>query len=89
MVDPGHGQIAHHLVRQLHARGDQIGVEPRPPRRLDEGRDIAPGQGLAAGEMDVQDAERRRLPYHPQPRGGIELGAGPLKLKRVGTIGAA
>ena len=58
------------------ARGDQIAVEPDRGGVADELDEIAADHRLAAGEMHLQHAQRRRLAEHPPPGRGVELGAG-------------
>ena len=50
--------------------------------------EIAPGGGLAAGEVNLQGAEGRGLVDDALPDRGAQLVAGGGKLQRIGAIGA-
>ena len=67
VIEAGLPQIAHGARGDADAGGDQIGVEPGLARVRRDVDEIAPRAGLAAGQMHVQHAERRRLLEHPRP----------------------
>ena len=70
-------------------RGDEIGVEAGG---MGAGRDVdevAPRARLAAGQVHLQHAERRRLAEHARPGRGIELAPRAVERERVRAIGAA
>ena len=58
-------------------------------RRRGDVHDVAPCRRLAAGEVDLQAAQRRRLAEHARPFSGGQLGAGPRQFDGVGAVGAA
>ena len=88
MVQPGLDQAGEPLAVQRHARGDQIAVEPGGGGMAHQLLEIAPGGGLAAGEMDLQGAQRRGLVDDPLPDLGAQLLPRGDELQRVGAIGA-
>ena len=47
--------------------------------------EVAPHQRFAAGQVDLQDAQRRRLGEHPLPVGGAELGRPPHRTDPAGS----
>ena len=57
------------IARQRHAGGDEVGVEPRLRRDLDDVLEIFANRRLAARQMDLQDSEFGGLPHHVLPFG--------------------
>ena len=51
--------------------------------------EVAPRARLAAGEMHLQDAERRGLAEHPRPGLRIEFVASRIERERIGAIRTA
>ena len=60
VVEAGLPQVAHGARGDADAGGDEIGVEPGLARMRRDVDQIAPRARLAAGQMHVQHAERRR-----------------------------
>ena len=85
---PGLDQADETLAVQRHARGDQIAIEPGGGGVAHQLLEIAPGGGLAAGEVNMQGAEGRGLVDDALPDRGAQLVAGGGKLQRIGAIGA-
>jgi hypothetical protein len=69
--------------------GDHVGVEAGRVSMRDEIDDIAPQQGLAAREIDVQHAQRRGLVDQPLPLLGRQFLRAPVEFQRVRAIGTA
>ena len=88
MVEAGLLQRLELLALEQHGGGDEVGVEPALGGGLDDVHEVAARRRLAAGEMDLQDAEGRRLAHDPLPVLGRKLGVGALELERVGAVGA-
>ena len=88
MVQTRLDQAGEALAVQRHARGDQIAIEPGGGSVAHQLLEIAPGGGLAAGEVDLQGAEGRGLVDDALPDRGAQLLAGGGKLQRIGAIGA-
>ena len=70
------------------AAGDQVDVELAGARGGDQLLEIVAHQRLAAGQVDLQDAQRRRLGEHALPVGGPELVAAAVEIDRVRAVGA-
>src|SRR5437764_2658020 len=73
VIEAGLAECCQGFLADADRRGDQIGVEPgsmRGGRDLDE---VAACAGLAARQMNLQDAESRRLLEYPRPGRAIEL----------------
>ena len=68
MIETGLDQRARQFLADPDAGGDEVGVEPALRRVSRELDDIAPRGRLAAREVDVQRAERRRLAEDALPR---------------------
>src|SRR5262249_31672377 len=75
------------LVEQ-HAGGDEIGVEPDVVGAADEFLEVRARRRLAAGEVDLQHAHRRRLVDGARPFRRRQFLARALEIERVGAIGA-
>src|SRR5262245_43641211 len=89
MVEPGLGQRGQRLVGDADPRGDEIGVEPGVMGGGGDVEEIAPRAGLAARQVHLQHAQRRRLAEHPRPGGAVELGLPAVERQRVRAIGTA
>ena len=73
VVEAEHGQPLQPLARQQHAGGDQVGVEPDLGRLRHDLLEVAAHGGLAARQMQLQDAEIGRLRQHVEPYLGRQL----------------
>ena len=73
VVEAGVGERIERLLGEADGGRDEIGVEAGRARRRGDLDEVAPRRRLAAGEMHLQHAERRRLAEHPRPGGGIEF----------------
>jgi hypothetical protein len=62
MVESGLSQCAEGLLRDAHRRGDEIGVKTGGMGAGGEVDEIASRAGLAARQMQLQDAELDRSP---------------------------
>ena len=69
-------------------RGDQVGVEPGLARRGDDLDQVAARRRLAAGQMDLQHAHRRRFAKHARPGRGVQFVGPIVQGQRVGAIRA-
>ena len=85
---PGLGERRDLALAAQRAGGDEVAVEAVRRRLGDQRAELAPHHRLAAGEMDLQHAERRRLAQHAPPLLAAQLGRCALELDRVGAIGA-
>jgi hypothetical protein len=65
------------------AGGGEIAVEAVIVGGGDQRQKLAPRHRLAAGEMHLQDAQRRRLAQHAAPFRFGQLGSAPLEVHRV------
>ena len=83
MLEPGLDQRPQPIGIEANARGDQIAVEPDLGRVADEFDEIASDERLAAGEMHLQNAQRRGFAEHPLPGRGVELDAGACEFERI------
>ena len=76
------------LRREADRRGDEIDVEPGRARAAHDVGDIGPHQRLAAGDVELHDAERRRLVEDARPFRRRQLALRPLQRDGVGAVGA-
>src|SRR6202521_5422022 len=76
------------LARKTDSGGDQVGVQTRLARTLDQLRQIRTRQRLASGEVQMQNAERGRLTENAQPVGGRELFFARCQLQRIRAVHA-
>lgn len=76
------------LRRQPDARRDQVAVEARITRRLDDFVQVAPRRGLTSGQMDLQNAERGRFPENPCPGRRIDLVVAPVASSKDSRAGS-
>ena len=76
------------LARQQHAGGDEIGVEADLGRLRHDLLEVAAHGGLAARQMQLQDAEIGCLRQHVEPYLGRQLAGGALQRQRIGAVGA-
>src|SRR5262249_26631718 len=83
---PPHGPRA--LLLHKPARRDEAGIEPDFGRQRHDLLKIAPQRGLAAREMQLQDAERGGLLENVEPNLGWKLAASALQHQRVGAVRA-
>ena len=84
-----HRTAGQRLVGDADGRGDQIGVEPGVVRGRGEFDEVAPRTRLAAREMHLQHAERRRFVEDARPGRGIEFVRARIERDRIGAIRAA
>ena len=64
-------------------RGDQVGIEPGLVRRRDNVDQVAARCRLAAGQVDLQHAQRGGLAKHPGPGRSIQLVRAILQRQRI------
>ena len=83
------GERGECLRREPDARRDQVAVEARITRRLDDFGQVAPRRGLTSGQMDLQNAERGRFPENPCPGRRIDLVVAPVERQRIRAVGTA
>jgi hypothetical protein len=83
VFEPGLDQLAQTVGVDPDTRRNQVDVEPGRGGSCDEFDEIAAHQGLAAGEMYLQDAQCSRLCEHSAPARGVKRDAGPRELQRV------
>ena len=57
MVEAGFAELLEPLALEQHGGGDEVGIKPGLRRGLDDVLEVAARRRLAAGEMDLQDAE--------------------------------
>ena len=88
VVEAGVRQLLEALARQQHGRRDQVGVEADLGGALRRSLQVAPHGRLAAGEMQLQDAEVGGLRQHVEPDLGRQLAGDALQRQRVGAVGA-
>src|SRR5262249_61786600 len=69
--------------------GDEIRIKVAGTRRGGDLDKVAPNTWLAAGEMDLQHAERRRLLEHPSPSRSVKFTLTTVKRQRVGAVWTA
>src|SRR5260221_7409669 len=86
MVKAGFHKLGQTLVRKSDSRGDQVGVETRLARAFDQFGQIGTRQRLAAGEVQMQNAERGRLAENAQPVGGRKFLVARSQLQRIRTV---
>src|SRR6202020_529451 len=67
VIEAGFGELPQSVRGDADRRGDEIGVKAGGMRRCHDRDEIAPRTRLAAGEMHLEDAERRGLGKHPRP----------------------
>jgi len=89
VVEAALGKLAQGRRRDADRRCDQIGVKAARVRRGRDLHQIAPCAGLAAGEMNLQDAKPGGFLEDTRPRLGVELFAARVEHKRVRAIRAA
>src|SRR5713101_6927316 len=89
MIEPDLGERAKYLVRDADGGGDEIGVENGRMGRRRDVDEIAPGAGLAAGQVHLQYTERRRLTKDARPGRGVELVISNVERQGIRAIGAA
>ena len=89
IVEPERAEAGQPLPAQGHAARDQVGVEVEPPRLPDEGLEIIADQRLAAGQVELDDAEVLGLAEHAEPGRGVELLSLPGVVERIGAVHAA
>jgi hypothetical protein len=66
VIEAGFGELPQSVQGDADCRGDEIGVKVGGMRRCHDRDEIAPRTRLAAGEMHLQDAERRGLLAAPE-----------------------
>ena len=66
VIKAGFGESSQSVQGDADCRGDEIGVKVGGMRRCHDRDEIAPRTRLAAGEMHLQDAERRGLLAAPE-----------------------
>ena len=88
VLEPGLGEGLDLARAAQRAGGDEVAVKTVLRRGGDQAQKIAPRHRLAAGEMHLQHAERRRLGEHAAPVRSLKLARGALEVQRVGAIGA-
>ena len=76
VLEPGLDQLRQPTGIETNAGRDQIAVEPDFGRMAHELGEVAPNERLTAGEVHLQNAERRGFAEHSLPAFGIEFGAG-------------
>ena len=88
VVEAARGQRLQPLAREQHGGGDEVGIEADLGRLRDDLLEVAAHGRLAAGEMQLQDAEIGRLRQHVEPDFGRQLAGDALQRQRVGAVGA-
>src|ERR1700681_4538521 len=73
MVKARFHKLAQTLARKPDSRGNQVRVQTRLPRTLDQFGQIGTRQRLASGEVQMQNSKRGSLAENAQPVGGREL----------------
>ena len=87
VVEAGRRQRLQSLARQRHGRCDEVGVEADLGRLRHDRFEVAPHGGLAAREVQLQDAEIGCLREHVEPNLRRQLAGNALELERVGAVG--
>ena len=88
VIEPGARQRVQPRRIEQDPGGDEVAVHPQPGGAPHQHLQIAAHGRFAAGEMQLQHAERRRLVEHAKPGFGVQFAAGALQVQRVGAIGA-
>ena len=82
------GQLVQPLAGKQHGGSDQVGVEADLGRPRDDLLEVAAHGRLAAGEVQLQDAEIGGLRQHVEPGFGRQLAGDALQRQRIGAVGA-
>ena len=88
VIEAARSQPLQALAREQHGGGDEVGVEADLGRLRDDLLQVAAHGRLAAGQVQLQDAELGRLRQHVEPDLGRQLVGDALQRQRVGAVGA-
>src|SRR5450631_2765150 len=86
MVKASFHKLRQALARKPDSRGDQVRIQTRLARALDQLSQIRARQRLASGEVKMQNAKRGSLAENPQPVGGCELFFARSQLQRIRAV---
>jgi hypothetical protein len=89
MIEAGVSERVQQLVGDADSRGNEIGVEAGRTGAGSDLHEVASRGRLAAGQVHLQHAERRRLVHHADPGRRVELALARVERERVGAIGAS
>src|SRR6185437_7396045 len=83
VIEPGFAQRLQARLRETHAGGDEVAVEPKPVRGGDDRLEIVTDERLAARKPELHRSQRARLLENPQPLPGLELAPDVAEVGRV------